>query len=336
MNTPIMQRCYRCRQEKGAGDFDRDVAGILHKACRNCLLSQRNRRNAVRVSNLASGDAVPMVAHPPSPTLNLAFTRNRAYWTTHNLGTMNIVCVHCHAKHWKAEPSRRRQAHGYSFESCCKHGDVVLEKLKQLPEPLNSLMDGTTLQSKNFLKDVRRWNGLFAFTSISYNMDNRTTPQGGGLHLFQVHGAVYHLQGPLKAPTGRDAAFSQIYLYDPLFAAQACTTRAEGLDTEIILALTQMFQECSPLIQMYKTAKERMEEAEERGGEFRIILNPQMQLVIESGADRRRENLPTSDEVALILPEEYGEAGCRDLVLAKRDNSGPMPGQYVTRTSWHG
>ncbi|RPA89292.1 hypothetical protein L873DRAFT_1892119 [Choiromyces venosus 120613-1] len=265
-----------------------------------------------------------MVAHLPSPTLNLAFTRNQAYWTAHNLGTMNIVSVHCHAKHRKAEPSRHRQAHGYSFESCCKHGDVVLEKLKQLPEPLNSLMGGTTLQSKNFLKDVRRWNSLFAFTSISYNMDNRTTAQGDSFHLFQVHGAVYHLQGPLKAPTGRDAAFSQIYLYDPLFAAQARTTRAEGLDTEIILALTQMFQESSPLIQMYKTAKERMEEAEERSGQFRIILNPQMQLVVESGADRRRENLPTSDEVALILPEEYGEAGCRDLVLAKRDNSGPV------------
>ncbi|RPB05538.1 hypothetical protein L873DRAFT_803413 [Choiromyces venosus 120613-1] len=97
-----------------------------------------------------------MVAHPPSPTLNLTFTRNQAYWTAHNLGTMNIICVHCHAKHWKAEPSRRRQAHGYRFESCCKYGDVVLEKLKQLPEPLNSLMGGTTLQSKNFLKDVRR------------------------------------------------------------------------------------------------------------------------------------------------------------------------------------
>ncbi|RPB06165.1 hypothetical protein L873DRAFT_1660485, partial [Choiromyces venosus 120613-1] len=124
-----------------------------------------------------------------------------------------------------------------SFESCCKHGDVVLEKLKQLPEPLHSLISGTTLQSRNFLKEVRRWNSLFAFTSISYNMDNRTTAQGSSLQLFQVHGTVYHLQGPLKVPTGRDATFSHIYLYDPLYATQARVTRAQELDAETILAL---------------------------------------------------------------------------------------------------
>ncbi|RPB01788.1 hypothetical protein L873DRAFT_1788125 [Choiromyces venosus 120613-1] len=155
-------------------------------------------------------------------------------------------------------------------------------------------------------------------------MDNRTTVQGNGLHLFQVYSAVYYLQGPLKVPTRRDATFLQIYLYDPLYAAQAHATRTEGLDAGVILTLIQMFQECSLLIQMYKTAKERIEEAEERGGEFRIILNPQIQLVIETGADKRQENIPTSDEVVLILLEEYREVGCHDLVLAKRDNVGPM------------
>ena len=39
---------------------------------------------------------------------------------------------------------------------------------------------------------------------------------------------------------------------------------------------------------------------------------------METGADRRRENLPTSNEIAVIIPDEYGEAGFCDIVLAKR------------------
>ena len=43
-----------------------------------------------------------------------------------------------------------------------------------------------------------------------------------------------------------------------------------------------------------------------------------MRLIMESGADRRRENLPTSDEVAVILADEFDGASRRDIVLAVR------------------
>ncbi|RPB00345.1 hypothetical protein L873DRAFT_1681023, partial [Choiromyces venosus 120613-1] len=250
-------------------------------------------------------------------------------------GAINIVCIHCYAKHWQAEMSGHRQPLGHCFESCCKYSNVVLEKLEQLLEPLHSLMSGTTPQSRNFLKKVRRWNSLFASTSISYNMDNGTTAQGGSLQLFQVHGAVYHLQRLIKVPTGRDATFSQIYLYDPLYTAQDRVTRAQKLDTVTILALMQMFQECSPLIQMYKTAKERIEEAEERDTEYRIMLNPQIKLVIKTVADKRREKLPTSNQLALILSDQYGQAGYQGIVLAKRDNSGPMSESLAIIIQYH-
>jgi len=49
-----------------------------------------------------------------------------------------------------------------------------------------------------------------------------------------------------------------------------------------------------------------------------MILNPQLRLVVERGADLGRENLPTADEVSMILPEEYGSGGFRDIVRARR------------------
>jgi hypothetical protein len=43
-----------------------------------------------------------------------------------------------------------------------------------------------------------------------------------------------------------------------------------------------------------------------------------MRLIIEKGADRRRENLPTANEVAVLILNEIETTGPRDLVLAVR------------------
>jgi hypothetical protein len=63
-------------------------------------------------------------------------------------------------------------------------------------------------------------------------------------------------------------------------------------------------------------------DAERLQGPARILLSPQLQLIMESGADKRRHNLPTSNEIAVIIPDEYGQAGFRDIVLANRDMDG--------------
>jgi len=132
---------------------------------------------------------------------------------------------------------------------------------------------------------------------------------------------MYHRQGPLD-PAGRpvDARFSQVYLYDPAEAARGRAVDVNGLDPNLILSLTMMLQRSNPLIQVYLTAQEQYAKISEEGGDACLILNPQLSLVVERGADQRRENLPTGDEVTMILPEEYGEQGMKDIVLAKRVN----------------
>ena len=63
---------------------------------------------------------------------------------------------------------------------------------------------------------------------------------------------------------------------------------------------------------------------------LQIILNPQLRLILERGADRRRENLPVVNEVAIIVPEEYGEAGFRDIVLARCGMGSEQHGAFTT------
>lgn len=51
-----------------------------------------------------------------------------------------------------------------------------------------------------------------------YKTDERL--QGtGGIQSFTIHGELYHLQGPLHAPTGAVPSFAQLYFYDPHNAA---------------------------------------------------------------------------------------------------------------------
>jgi hypothetical protein len=57
---------------------------------------------------------------------------------------------------------------------------------------------------------------------------------------------------------------------------------------------------------------------EQANGPLRIILNPRMRLIIEKGADCRRENLPTVNKVVVLIPDELDDARPRDLVLVVR------------------
>jgi len=138
--------------------------------------------------------------------------------------------------------------------------------------------------------------------------------------MFQIHGAFYHRQGPLVPGDRKDALYSQIYLYDPTYAAETRSRNAQEHDADIVASLTLMLQESNPLIRIYLTARERFVEISAAESNFHLILNPQLGLVVERGADLRRENLPTADEVSMTLPEEYSSAGFRDIVLACRMN----------------
>ena len=100
-------------------------------------------------------------------------------------------------------------------------GQVQIDPMRPVLEPLNTLMNGDNSQAKLFRQGLRQWNLIFAFTSIWFNVDNRASVIGGKFQLFQIHGALYYRQGPLVPAGGlEDARFSLVYLHDPADAAR--------------------------------------------------------------------------------------------------------------------
>jgi len=72
---------------------------------------------------------------------------------------MDKVCPHCTAMKFKGE------APGM----CCASGKVKLPELEQPKEPLKSLLNKITYDSKYFLKNIRKYNSCFQMTSFGDN-----------------------------------------------------------------------------------------------------------------------------------------------------------------------
>ena len=203
---------------------------------------------------------------------------------------------------------------------------VRLPPLKPLPPFLHSLYytDANTVEGRHFKSLIRTYNSAIAFTSVNYRQNDRIDLRGIGIHSFHIHGELYHLQGPLQPSIGRKPCFAQLYFVHASYAAQVYTTIDTNLHEGLLKSLMQELRMENPWYLLYKTAYKRMKEQQASQLERRIqaIINPQLRLIMEYGADRRRENLPTALEVAAIIPEEDEEISYRDIIVTYREMEG--------------
>ena len=232
--------------------------------------------------------SLPIHEHIQEATIPLAFITERARWRALNLGQMNVICEFCNAKHWFNERASGSTTTRSVFEQCCKKGAVQLPLLSVAPELLQSLMKNEDSIGRAFRTKIREYNPALSFTSVKYQADTPTANWGPGVHCFQIHGELYHLQGPLEPAPNTTPQFAQLFLYDPQYAASMRYTLHPDLDLHLLEQLTLILHECNPFIEIYQTAKERLNTTSINAdsGITRILLNPQLQLIVESGADK--------------------------------------------------
>jgi hypothetical protein len=142
--------------------------------------------------------------------LDIASYPNRSYY-----GTPDYECRHCKAIFWYGERVRAKQRDGtIVYNNCCKGGKIDIPPYKPRPEPLSTLarFDGDHT-SKKFIKNIRQYNCLFAFTSMGAQID-KSVNDGRGPPLFKICGQVYHRVGSLLPPDGSPPKFIQLYIYD--------------------------------------------------------------------------------------------------------------------------
>lgn len=159
--------------------------------------------------------------------------------------SMNNVCAHCKALKFKHETPGM----------CCVNGKIKLPPLNAPPEPLHTLLSGTTPQSNHFLTNIRKYNACFQMTS--FGASNIITDNF--MPTFKVQRQIYHKAGSLLPFADADHQFLQIYFIGDTDEQVNHRSRTiTGTKPEIIRLLQDLFHEHNELIKLFKTAIDQM------------------------------------------------------------------------------
>ncbi|KAI0043941.1 hypothetical protein FA95DRAFT_1523552, partial [Auriscalpium vulgare] len=226
---------------------------------------------------------------------------------------MDVQCPHCRALHWLDERVQSSSRTSPKFGTCCDHGQVQLPPIPDPPDALKALFTGDTAEAKEFRAHIRRYNSALAFTSLGVHVDDSVN-NGRGPYVFKIRGELCHRMGALLPAPGNPPSYAQLYIYDPQAALDLRMRRNDDLSRRTMQSLQELLAEHHQYAATYRHAYDVLER--EGGDEVMIRLHA------DPTQDRRRYNLPTADEVAVIIPDASQPTSRRDIILWKRE--GPL------------
>jgi hypothetical protein len=148
-----------------------------------------------------------------------------------------------------------------------------------------------------------------AFTSLGANVDRSII--GRGPPVFRIQGELRHLSGSLLPEDSERPVYSQLYVYDPEMAYRVRISRNENLSLRTMQILQGVMSDYNTYTPIYRHAYEVLRAYDAPDYTVRLCVVP--------GNDPRRYNLPTADEVGVILPgENVFQGDHRDIVLHLR------------------
>ena len=226
-----------------------------------------------------------------------------------DLGDMNICCPFCNALHWIDERVSSSRVGHPEFQMCCAHGKVKLRPLRVPPPSLYDLFVENTPAAKEFRRNIVQYNSALAFTSLGVDVDRSVI--GHGPPVFRIHGELRHFSGSLLPEEPDPPSYSQLYIVDPHEAYQRRIFRNENLSLNTTHMLQQLMIDHNPYTPIYQHAYEILQ--------FYDAPDYTVKLCVVPGHDPRRYNLPTADEVGVILPERNEFQGdFRDIIIHLR------------------
>lgn len=255
--------------------------------------------------NPGSPPSPPSPSPPPPPVDERPYREPIA---KHYLGQMNIECPKCHALHFASEKLSNSSMRNPKFGICCLQGQVDLPAFPEWPRELKALFHDPHDEQK-FIENVRQYNSALSFTSLGVKIH---TFAGGPPAAFRIHGALHHLMGSLVPPEGNSPSYAQLYIYDAQQATELRHQRNQNLRPDILRELHDILSRHHPYAATYKNAMQIVRELppeQHRDMQIRLHLQP--------GTDARRYNLPTADEIAVVVPGDGSEnvQDSRDIVI---------------------
>ena len=227
---------------------------------------------------------------------------------------MTAPCPACGALHWLAECLSNSSKTSPRFGTCCKQGKIRLPPLRDPPPALRQLYTDETPVARHFREEIWRYNRALSFTSLGVTEDRSVNGPGRGPPVFRICGELCHRSGALQPAVGQQPQYAQLYVYEPREALAMRVQMNVELRPAVMETLQTLLHASHCYAALYRHAHEVLQACgPTENATVRLRLAPSM--------DRRRYNLPTVDEVAVILPTDHSTHP-RDIVLRLRQ--GPL------------
>jgi hypothetical protein len=115
---------------------------------------------------------------------------------------MDTICGFCNAKMWIKERLAKSSSSNPQFSLCCENGKILLPSLFTIPQELEVFLTSKERSAVKFRDQIRMYNLVLAFTSLSAKVDESIT-RGTGPHSFRIQGEFYHKIGSLCPAEGQ-------------------------------------------------------------------------------------------------------------------------------------
>ena len=213
------------------------------------------------------------------------------------------MCEHCNAFFWYQERVVSLSSYAQKrivYHSCCRGGRISLPKHRPFPPPLCDLIRfNGGLAANSFMKLIRHYNSMFAFTSLGVDID-RSINTGRGPYIFRINGVVHHRIGSLIPDEGNRPQYAQLYIYDTAnevqnrLAIHSSDANSDSMACpQVVESLISMFDQCNPLVKEFRMARDR-------------LLSPtspdvRIRLFGSSDTSADRYSLPAVNELAALI-----------------------------------
>ena len=249
--------------------------------------------------------------------------------TKNDLPNLTEKCVDCGAHMFSWEKCKEKNG-GKTFSLCCSYGAVKLSPFRDPSPKLKKLFERTSIQSRQFLDNIRKYNGLVSMASknITGKLTDFSKCKTRGPNIFKMSGQMYHLIPNILPAEGKKSKFSQIFVYDRESQEKELDDRIYHLKPgerkiikrDTLNTIQSELKKTSPYVKEFKAAAKIFQDNPDK----------QLKMVIKakgSVAAKKRKQNPNVEDIIVVAPGEQTEP--RDVVLYRSQTEHPSKNDTV-------
>ena len=252
-----------------------------------------------------------------------------------SLPSMNAICIDCGAKLFPWELSKSKE-NGKTFSKCCSYGTIQLNPFTDPSPKLKELFSNKDKQSRQFLSNIRRYNGLVAMASKGIHAGKEEDYSGcknRGPTPYKISGQLYHRLPSVLFPEGGEAPkFAQIYVYDleNELSNRVSYAKEKNYDDKIDMNTLKLIQEelkeTNKYVKQFKSAADIFNANPEK--DIKIVFKSK-----GSAGAKKKHRDPVVTDVCIIAPGDQTQK--RDIVLYRNKSSHPDQKEITSINQFH-